>query len=78
MAESELSFEQALDRLDEIVKRLERGDTPLSESLKLFEEGTGLMTKCGAMLDEAEQKVSQLRKGPDRQPVEEPFAQTQN
>lgn len=68
-----MSFEQSLARLDEIVRHLEKGDLPLSDSLSLFEEGTGLLSACSAMLDEAEQKVVKLRKGPDRQPEELPF-----
>ena len=72
MAESK-SFEQSLARLDEIVRHLEKGDLPLSEALAPFEEGTGLLTSCSRMLDEAEQKVVKLRKGADRQPEELPF-----
>ena len=68
-----LSFEQSLARLDEIVRHLEKGDLPLSDSLSLFEEGTGLLSSCSAMLEEAEQKVVKLRKGPDREPEELPF-----
>ncbi len=71
--EKNMSFEQSLARLEEIVRHLEKGDLPLSESLELFEEGTGLLAACGAMLDEAEQSVVKLRKGPDRNPVELPF-----
>ena len=73
MAAEKLSFEQALGRLDEIVRHLEKGDLPLSESLSLFEEGTGLLSAASKMLDEAEQKVVKLRKGADRQPEELPF-----
>ena len=47
------SFEQSLARLDEIVRHLEKGDLPLSDSLALFEEGTGLLSACSAMLEEA-------------------------
>lgn len=73
MAQKKLSFEQSLSRLDEIVRHLESGDMPLSDSLKLFEEATGLISSCSTMLDEAEQQVVKLRKGPDRQPIELPF-----
>ena len=73
MTEKQESFEQSLARLDEIVRHLEKGDLPLNDSLRLFEEGTGLIRRCGAMLDEAEQKVVMLKKGPDRQPQELPF-----
>ena len=73
MNEKELSFEQSLARLEEIVRHLEKGDLPLSESLSLFEEGTKLLSASSKMLDEAEQKVVKLRKGADRQPEELPF-----
>ncbi len=68
-----MNFEQSLKRLDEIVKSLERGDVSLSDSMSLFEEGTALIKSCGAMLDEAEQKVVMLKKGADGAPVELPF-----
>lgn len=68
-----LSFEDSLTRLDEIVRHLEKGDMPLGDSLKLYEEGTGLIAACSKMLDDAEQKVVSLKKGPDRSPVETPF-----
>ena len=59
------SFEDNITRLEEIVSQLERGDAKLADSLKLFEEGTKLVTSCGKMLDEAEQKVVRLTKGAD-------------
>lgn len=68
-----MSFEQALARLDEIVRHLESGDMLLSDSLALYEEGTGLIKSCTKMLDQAEQKVVKLRKGPDRAPIELEF-----
>lgn len=73
MAAKKTEFEQSLARLEEIVRHLEKGDLPLNESLCLFEEGTGLLASCGKMLDEAEQKVVKLRKGPDRAPIESDF-----
>ena len=66
-------FETAMARLTEIVAALENGDAPLGESLKLFEEGTALLRRCSGLLDAAEQKVSQLRKGPDGAPETLPF-----
>lgn len=68
-----MSFEQSLDRLEEIVRHLEKGDLPLNDSLSLYEEGTALISACSKQLDEAEQKVVKLRKGPDRFPVEMDF-----
>lgn len=73
MSEEKLTFEQALQRLDEIVKQMERGNISLDDSLHLFEEGTTLVRQCGAQLDRAEQKIVRLMKGPDGNPVEMEF-----
>ena len=72
-AKKEPDFEASMARLTEIVAALENGDAPLGESLKLFEEGTALLRRCSKLLDEAEQKVAQLRKGPDGAPETVPF-----
>ncbi len=77
MAEEKLTFEQAMGRLEEIVKRLEQGDAPLEQALALFEEGTRLLGGCSAQLDSAEQKVRKLLAGPGDQPVEAPFEEGQ-
>ena len=69
----QMKFEDALTRIEEIVKILEQGDIPLEQALTLFEEGTGLMKICGKQLDEAEQQVVRLQKGADGEPVELPF-----
>lgn len=60
MAEKKLSFEQALVRLEEIVKKLEAGEGSLDQALSLFEEGSELAGMCSAMLDQAELKVTRL------------------
>ena len=60
MAEKKLSFEQAMNRLEEIVTALEQGEAPLEQSLALFEEGSKLLRQCTGMLDKAEQKVTKL------------------
>lgn len=73
MAEKKLSFEQAMSRLEEIVRRLEQGDAPLEEALADFEEGTRLVRQCSAQLDKAEQKVNKLLAGPDGTAVKERF-----
>ena len=73
MAKAEKTFEESIARLEEIVGALEKGDAKLADSLKLFEEGTKLVTACGKMLDEAEQKVVKLSKGADGAPVESDF-----
>ena len=68
------TFEENMTRLEEIVTRLEKGDVPLSQSLALFEEGTRLAAACRPELDQAEQQVVRLMKGPDGAPVETEFA----
>lgn len=70
---TEKTFEASLTRLEEIVRLLEKGDAPLHESMTLFEEGAGLIAACTKQLDEAEQKVVQLKKGADGAPEELPF-----
>lgn len=54
------NFEKSIKELEEIVSRLERGDTSLDESLELFEKGIKLSKQCQKTLDEAEKKVSVL------------------
>jgi exodeoxyribonuclease VII small subunit len=56
----ELSFEKIISRLDAISAQLERGDQPLEESLRLFEEGVGLAKRGTKILDEAEQRMATL------------------
>ena len=68
-----LNFEEALARLEEIVSALERGDAPLEESLRLFEEGSGLMKQCTELLNKAEQKVRKLTVTAEGELVEVPF-----
>ena len=73
MANRELSFEESMRRLDEIVNGLEKGDVTLRDSMSMFEEGTTLIRRCSEMLDRAEQQVVRLKKGPDGAPEELPF-----
>jgi len=54
------SFEQAMNRLEEISQSLESGDIPLEESIKLYEEGIKLVEFCQGKLTEAEKKVQKL------------------
>lgn len=55
-----VKFEQAMARLEAIVGELEKGDLPLDESLKIFEEGIRLSKSCLRVLEEAEKKVEVL------------------
>ena len=73
------SFEESLKKLETIVDQLEKGDLPLEDSLKLFEEGVGLSATCKQELDAAEGKVQILVKQrdgsvkPEAFPTEKPF-----
>lgn len=73
MAQKKQSFEQNMERLEQIVRAMERGDVPLEESLKLFQEGTALVQSCGKLLDEAELQVKRIAVSVDGRPVEESF-----
>lgn len=68
--EANMTFEQQIVRLEQIVAKLERGEVALAESLALFEEGTRLAAACSQQLRQAEQQVVRLTKGPDGAPVE--------
>lgn len=56
----EYNYEEAIKRLEEIVKLLEEGGLPLEKTIELFSEGTALIASCGKYLDEAEQKITML------------------
>jgi len=56
----EMSFEQALAELEQVVNKLESGDTPLDRSIELYERGAALRTHCEAKLAAAEEKVSKI------------------
>lgn len=69
-----LTFEQSMQRLEQIVRTMERGDAQLDESLKLFQEGTELVRSCEKMLSDAELKIKKVMTAPDGTPVLEDFA----
>jgi exodeoxyribonuclease VII small subunit len=70
---SEPSFEEALAGLEALVDRLESGELPLEEALRLFEEGVRLTRLCTARLEDAERRVHLLTRGPDGAAQEVPF-----
>ncbi len=67
------TFEENMQRLEQIVRAMEKGDVPLDESMKLFQEGTALVSACGKLLDEAQLQVNKIASGADGSPVEEDF-----
>ena len=70
----EVKLEDALKRLAEIVKSLEQNESPLDDSLKLFEEGISLTRACNAKLTEAERRIELLSRvspeGVETKPLE--------
>lgn len=70
MAAKKLKFEEAIQRLQEIVGKLESGEESLEDSMKLFQEGAKLSAQCYQMLDKAEQQVAQLTKIADSEEEE--------
>ena len=60
-----VKFEEALARLEAIVAELERGELPLEDSMRIFEEGIKLSKVCLKMLDDAERRVEILVKDKD-------------
>ena len=73
MNQQNTTFEGNMQRLEQIVRAMERGDVPLEESLKLFQEGTELVRTCGKLLDEAELQVKKIMTATDGSPVEVDF-----
>ena len=73
MNQKNASFESNMQRLEQIVRAMERGDVPLEESLKLFQEGTELVRSCNQLLDNAQLQVKKIMTAPDGSPVEEDF-----
>ncbi len=65
------SFEEAMKSLETVVARLESGETPLEESIRLFEEGMKLSEICRKRLDEADRKIEILLRKPGGVSVEE-------
>ena len=73
MSKKDFSFEEAMVRLEEIVRILEGGKTSLNDSMKLYEEGVLMVSVCHEKLTEAERKISLLKITSDGELVEEPF-----
>lgn len=73
MSQNKPTFEENIGRLEQIVRAMERGDVPLEESLKLFQEGTELVRTCEKLLNDAQMQITKITTAPDGTPVEEAF-----
>ena len=65
----QLSFEDALKRLEEIVRTLEKGEAPLDQSIELYQEGDRLRRHCEARLKDAQVRIEQIAFGGDGKPT---------
>lgn len=72
------SFEENMHRLEQIIRSMERGEVALEESLKLFQEGTALVSACEDLLSNAELQVKKVMTGADGKPILEDFANDGN
>lgn len=61
-----MSFEEKMNRLDEIVEKVENSTLPLEESLKLYQEGTALIKELQTALDDAEKKIKEATTNSDK------------
>jgi exodeoxyribonuclease VII small subunit len=68
MSQKNQTFEASLSNLEKIVRRLEEGDLPLEESLKLFEDGVRLSRECQERLNQAERRIEVLLRDEDGNP----------
>ena len=74
MNQNNMTFEQSMQRLEQIVRAMERGDVALEESLKLFQEVTELVRNCNQLLDDAQLQIKKVMTAADGSPVMEDFA----
>lgn len=65
---ADMSFEQALRALEEVVRQLESGDVPLDDSINLYERGEQLRKACQARLDAAQARIEKIVQGADGEP----------
>lgn len=64
MSDNNRTFEVALRDLEERVRKLDSGELPLEEALRLFEQGVGLVRECQELLDSAERRIVELTETP--------------
>ncbi|MFT5582641.1 MAG: exodeoxyribonuclease VII small subunit [Cognaticolwellia sp.] len=74
MSDKEPTFEILLEQLEKRVEQLEKGELPLEQALKLFEEGIELTRSCHERLDQADERIAVLTRGAGGQDLEEPLS----
>ncbi|QZH74726.1 MAG: exodeoxyribonuclease VII small subunit [Erythrobacter sp.] len=66
---ADMTFEDALRALEDVVRRLESGDVPLDQSIALYERGEALRRVCQARLDAAQERIEKIVQGSDGKPT---------
>jgi len=66
---AEMSFEEAMQELEQVVGQLERGDVPLEQSIGLYQRGAALKQHCEEKLREAEEKIAAITLDAEGQPT---------
>lgn len=73
MEVSEMSFEQSIDALEALVKKLEDGGIDLDESLRIYEQAVALRDHCRSILEDGERRIRKIMESADGTVREEPF-----
>jgi exodeoxyribonuclease VII small subunit len=67
--DKDLSFEKAIDRLEDIVEQIESGEVGLEEALQRYEQGQSLIKRCRGILDKAERRIAELTEDAEGNPA---------
>lgn len=73
-ADKDISYEQAMERLQEILAAMENGDMTLEESISSYETAVGLIKQCRALLDAADRRIEVLKEQADGEVTVQPVA----
>ncbi|MGB1124172.1 MAG: exodeoxyribonuclease VII small subunit [Phycisphaeraceae bacterium] len=67
--DKEPSFEQAIDKLEDLIEQIESGEVGLEEAIAQYEQGQALIKRCRGILDKAERRIAELTQDADGEPV---------
>ena len=67
--DKELGFEQAIDKLEDLIEQIESGEVGLEEAIAQYEQGQALIKRCRGILDKAERRIAELAQDEDGEPT---------
>ena len=67
--DKEPSFEQAIDKLEDLIEQIESGEVGLEEAIAQYEQGQALIKRCRGILDKAERRIAELTQDADGKPT---------